>query len=132
MADTVTVAHHLHVPEIRSFMTAAAVSDVIREDYSPPTAADESGRSSQTFVVDVVARTGDARRRATARGRDIYAVTAPLVVEALERVLRDARAGGVFAIGERFDSRDFLSSLSEHVAVDFEEEQSLKARVHAT
>ncbi len=62
--------------------------------------------------VDVVARFGDAQRRATARGRDIYAVTAPLVVEALDRILRDPHAGGVFAAGEIFDPRDFLSALS--------------------
>lgn len=122
MADTVTIAHHLQAPEIHSFMTTGAVLDVSREDYSPPTPVDEKGRSAQTFLVDVVARFGDARRRATARGRDIYAVTAPLVVEALDRILRDPHAGGVFAAGEIFDPRDFLSALSpDHLVVEFEQ-----------
>jgi S-adenosylmethionine hydrolase len=46
---------------------------------------------------------------ATAHGRDIYAFTAPLVVEAVERIL-DGRSRGSDALapGEAFDSTDFL------------------------
>lgn len=48
-----------------------------------------------------------------ARGRDIYAFTAPLVVEALERILAgDTRsASGVVAPGEVFEARAFLEAL---------------------
>jgi NAD(P)-dependent dehydrogenase (short-subunit alcohol dehydrogenase family) len=123
MADAVTISHHVRVPEVRSFMTLSAVRDVTRENCSPPVPVDESGRSSQTFLVDVVARSGNVRRRATARGRDIYAVTAPLVVEAIERLLREPHAGGVFAAGELFDARDFLSSLApDHLTIAFDAE----------
>lgn len=128
-ADTATIAHHLQAPEIRSFMTTTAVREVSREDYSPPTPVDEKGRSSQTFLVDVVVRLGNARRRATARGRDIYAVTAPLIVEALDRILSHSHAG-VFAAGELFDPRDFLSSLSpDHLVAEFVQDQSPTAEV---
>ena len=52
-------------------------------------------------------------RRVTARGQDIYAITAPIVVEALERIL-DGRvtADGAVAAGEAFDARDFLAALA--------------------
>lgn len=84
-----------------------------------PTAADESGRSDQAFLVDVVVRSGEAERRATAGGRDIYAVTAPLVAEALERVLAGrTKSAGVASAGEIFDASDFLCSLEPHIAVD--------------
>jgi hypothetical protein len=48
-----------------------------------------------------------------ARGRNIYAITAPIVVEAAQRVV-DSRSKmpGVAAGGEIFDARDFLRSLS--------------------
>jgi hypothetical protein len=47
-----------------------------------------------------------------ARGRDIYATTAPIVVEATNRILSGlTRATGVVAAGEAFDARDFLDSL---------------------
>ena len=45
------------------------------------------GRSAETFVVDVVVRAGGAERRVVARGQDIYAVSAPLAVEAVDRIL---------------------------------------------
>jgi hypothetical protein len=58
-------------------------------------------------------------RRAIARGRDIYAVTAPIVVEAAERII-DGRfkATGVVAAGEAFDAQDFLRSLRPDVSLD--------------
>jgi hypothetical protein len=54
-----------------------------------------------------------------ASGRDIYAVTAPLVVEAACRVLAgEGDAAGVASLGARFDAKDFLSSLSpEHLTL---------------
>ncbi|MEU8661283.1 hypothetical protein AB0C31_31895, partial [Actinoplanes philippinensis] len=55
---------------------------------------------------------GDRERRVTASGRDIYAVTAPLVVEAAVRILSgDGAATGVAGLGARFDPRAFLSAL---------------------
>ncbi|MEV5831702.1 saccharopine dehydrogenase NADP-binding domain-containing protein [Spirillospora sp. NPDC052242] len=119
MADVVTVPRHLPIPEVRTYMTVEAAGDVASPDTPAPAAADETGRSAQTFLVDVVVRSGGAERRAVARGRDIYAVTAPLVVEAVDRVLTGrVRAAGVASAGEIFDAPDFLGALSPHVSVD--------------
>ena len=84
----------------------------------PPHPVDASSRSAQQFMMDVVVRNGDSERRATAKGRDIYAFTAPLVVEAAERLL-DGRftRKGTAAPGELFDARDFLASLKNEVTV---------------
>ncbi|MFJ6778060.1 saccharopine dehydrogenase family protein [Streptomyces yangpuensis] len=118
MADVVTVPTHLSVPEVTTYMTANAVQDIAAPATPAPAAADDSGRSDQTFVVDAVVRRGDAERRAVARGQDIYAVTAPLVVEALERVLTGrTRTVGVAAAGEMFDAPDFLRALAPHVTL---------------
>jgi short subunit dehydrogenase-like uncharacterized protein len=120
MADTVTISRHLKAPEIRSYMTAVAVKDLVNPDPGAPVAVDASGRSSQTFVVDVRVRRGAEERQAVASGRDIYAFTAPLVVEAMVRVIEgQVKKSGVFTTGEAFDARDFLASLSpEHLSVD--------------
>lgn len=110
--DSVTIPRHLRTREIHTYMTVAPLKDLSDPDLSPPAAIDESGRSSQTFLVEVVARSGSAERRAMASGRDIYAITAPLVVEATERVVSGlAETTGVAAAGEVFDARDFLMSL---------------------
>jgi hypothetical protein len=119
MADSATIPTHLDVSEISTFMSTNAADDVRAPDPSGPVAVDEYGRSAQTFLVEVVARSGGVERRAAASGRDIYAVTAPLVVEAAFRILAGAGdTAGVASVGARFDAKDFLSSLSpQHLAV---------------
>jgi hypothetical protein len=62
--------------------------------------------------VDVVARRESETRRVTARGQDIYAITAPIIVEALERILDGrVKAVGAVAAGEAFDAQDLLEAL---------------------
>jgi hypothetical protein len=101
MADTLAISRHLPAPQIRSYMTRAAVDDLSRPDLSPPEAADGSGRSAQTFLVEVVVRRGGEERRAAASGRDIYAMSAPLVVEAARRVVTGlVETPGAFSAGE--------------------------------
>ncbi|MEU2406948.1 saccharopine dehydrogenase NADP-binding domain-containing protein [Streptomyces rubiginosohelvolus] len=119
MADVVTVPQHLVIPDVTTYMSAEAARDVVSPDTQAPAAADESGRSDQTFLVDAVVRRGDTERRATASGQDIYAVTAPLVAEALDRVLTGrTRSLGVVPAGGIFDAPDFLRALEPHIALD--------------
>ncbi|MGP3974337.1 saccharopine dehydrogenase family protein [Streptomyces sp. 8N114] len=119
MADVVTVPSHLSIPDVTTYMTVQAVRDVAAPDTPAPAASDESGRSDQTFLIDAVVRSGGAERRAVARGQDIYAVTAPLVVEAVDRVLTGrTRTVGVAAAGKIFDATDFLRALSPHITLE--------------
>ena len=130
MADSVTISRHIRALEIRSYMTLAAVRDVVAPDAAPPV-IEASGHSAQRFIVEVVVRQGQIERRAVARGQDIYAFTAPLVVEAAERVINGVVKGtGVFTAGEAFDAPDFLRALCpRHLA--FELWQQQKALVRA-
>jgi hypothetical protein len=118
-SEIITISRHLRTPEIHAFMNLAPIKDLRNPDTPEPVAADESGRSSQIFLMEAVARRGSEERRAIARGRDIYAITAPIVVEAAERIL-DGRfkATGVVAAGEIFDAQDFLRSLRPDVSLD--------------
>ena len=118
-SEIITISRHLQAPEIHAFINLAPLKDLRNPDTPEPVAADESGRSSQTFLVEVVARRGSEERRAIARGRDIYAITAPIVVEAAERIL-DGRfkTTGVVAAGEVFDAQDFLMSLRSNASLD--------------
>ncbi|WP_042407204.1 saccharopine dehydrogenase family protein [Streptacidiphilus carbonis] len=119
MADVVTVPSHLAVPDVRTYMTVEAVRDLTAPDTPAPTAVDARGRSDQTFLVDVVVRSGGAERRAVASGQDIYAITAPLAVEAVERILTGrTRAVGVVSAGAVFDAPDFLRALSAHLSFE--------------
>lgn len=119
MADVVTVPSHVRVRDVRTSMSAEAARDLASPDTPAPEAVDARGRSDQTFVVDVVVTADGVERRATASGQDIYAVTAPLAVEAVQRVLDGrVRTTGVASAGAAFDAADFLRALSRHVVVD--------------
>ncbi|MEV0895991.1 saccharopine dehydrogenase NADP-binding domain-containing protein [Actinoplanes sp. NPDC049802] len=117
MADVVTVPSHLDVPEVRTYMSAVAAADLAAA-ASAPVAVDDRGRSAQTFVVDVVVRSGGEQRRMSATGQDIYAITAPLAVEAVDRLLTGrSKAVGVVSAGAAFDARDFLGALTGHLTL---------------
>ncbi|HTW36636.1 MAG TPA: saccharopine dehydrogenase NADP-binding domain-containing protein [Rhizomicrobium sp.] len=112
LTEIVTISRHLRAGEVHSFMNLTPLHDLGKADTPPPQLSHD-GRSAQLFLVDVTVRNGGSTRRAIARGRDIYAVSAPLVVEAMERILAEpGRDGGVFAPGAIFDATSFLASLS--------------------
>ena len=112
-ADSVTMSHHLTTQAINEYMTLAPLKDLGDRDRSPPPAVDARGRSAQTFLIEAVVELGKLQRRAVARGQDIYAVTAPLVVEALCRLFAPSQPwrGGVTA-GTLGDAREFLDALT--------------------
>jgi len=113
LSETITISQHLKTSEIRAYLNLPAMRDVRDPNTPTPTAADDSGRSSQMFLMQAIVRRGGVERRTVARGRDIYAIAAPIVVEATERVVNGlAKRTGVAAAGEAFDARDFLTSLS--------------------
>ncbi|MGW4519586.1 saccharopine dehydrogenase NADP-binding domain-containing protein [Amycolatopsis sp. NPDC004378] len=109
MADIVTIPRHLKVPTVTSYMTLNAANQL--STAAPRTEA-------ETFVVDVVVRAGSEERRIVARGQDIYAVSAPLAVEAAERILTGrTKTKGVAPAGEIFDAPDFLQALEPHITI---------------
>jgi len=112
LAESITISRHLHPSDIRFYLNKLSITELSNPNTPAPTPTDASGRSAQQFLVDAIVRRQGQSRRATARGRDIYAITAPIVVEAAMRIL-DGRCdtSGVRAAGELFDARDFLSSL---------------------
>ncbi|MGA3093500.1 MAG: saccharopine dehydrogenase NADP-binding domain-containing protein [Terriglobales bacterium] len=121
LAETIVISRHLRVPEVQAYMNLTPLEDLDDPNTPEPTAVDETGRSAQKFVMDVIVRRGEVSRRTTARGQDIYAITAPLVVEALERISSSRKkVSGTVAPGEIFDARDFLKALAQsHLEVDF-------------
>ena len=82
------------------------------------------GRSAQTFLIEAVVRRGSEERRAVVRGQDIYAVTAPLVVEALRRLLAQSpMRRGVVTAGE-LGARGYLEALDPR-HLTFEDAQTI-------
>ena len=118
LTETVLIAHHIATQSLTTYMNHTPLAELHDLATPAPVAIDDSGRSAQRFVVDVIVRNGADERRAQAMGRDIYAVTAPLVVEAALRLMQDEQRHGVLSPGAVFDARDFLSALAPtHLAL---------------
>ena len=115
LTETILISAHLQVLEIHNYLNQAPLRDLSDLATPAPVAADELGRSNQVFTIEVVVRSGSEERRASARGHDIYAVTAPIVVEATERLCKGAfHRAGTFALGDLFDAAEFLDALTVH------------------
>jgi short subunit dehydrogenase-like uncharacterized protein len=114
-SEIITMARHLAVSRISTKLATVALEDIRNPATPAPRAVDEAGRSAQQFVVDVVVRRGGEERQISAAGRDIYAVTAPLVAEAARRLIDGrVKVRGAAAPGEAFDAADFIDALSPH------------------
>lgn len=117
-SEIITISRHVPAASVRSYLNAAPLRELRDPATPPPLASDAAGRSSQRFLMDVVATTSRGTTRLVASGQDIYAVSAPLVVEACMRVLAMPTAvGGGFAPGEIFDTAHFLDALAPAISV---------------
>lgn len=112
-SETITLHRHLHLGELHSWLSSTALGELRDEATPPPTAADDEGRSAQRFTVDVVVRRGSVTSRWRASGRDIYAVSAPIVVEGAVRLLAGVPVAGAVAPGQAFDAADVLAALEQ-------------------
>jgi short subunit dehydrogenase-like uncharacterized protein len=111
-SEVITLARHLKVGAIRSWINRSALDDIRDAATTPPTAVDDSGRSAQRFEMVVRLVQAGVTRTACARGKDIYAVTAPIVVETALRLLAPSYGRcGALALAEAVDPVDLLRAL---------------------
>lgn len=114
LSEIITISRHLNVNTINTYLSQNSLDDLRNKDTPEPEPTDEKNRSSQHFSLEVVATKDNLQRTITAQGQDIYAVTSPLVVETVNRILSGKTVKtGVTVIGEIFDAADFLKSLNE-------------------
>ncbi|HEX2010957.1 MAG TPA: saccharopine dehydrogenase NADP-binding domain-containing protein, partial [Roseateles sp.] len=111
-SEIITLAHHLKADAIRSLLNRSALDDIRAATTPPPTAVDDSGRSAQRFELVVQLLQDGVSRTAGVRGQDIYAVTAPIVIEAALRLLAPSyRHRGALALAEAVDPVELLGAL---------------------
>jgi short subunit dehydrogenase-like uncharacterized protein len=114
LSEIITISSHLNVNTVNTYLSQNSLTDLRSKDTPEPKPVDEKNRSSQQFCIEVIATKGKNKRAISAQGQDIYAVTAPLVVEAVNRILSEkVNNTGVTTMGEVFDAADFLQSLNE-------------------
>jgi hypothetical protein len=112
-SEVVTISRHLRVRRLHAHLNARSLDELRDAATPPPSAVDAQGRSAQRFTMEVRVRDHAGTRSALARGQDIYAVTAPIVVEAAARLRAPSFEGrGALALGQAFDPGDFLRALA--------------------
>lgn len=115
LSEIITISRHLKANNITTYLSQNSLNDLRNADTPEPKPTDAKNRSSQLFSLEVVAVKDNQKRTITAQGQDIYAVTAPLVVEAVNRILshKTNKQTGVTTLGEGFNAGDFLKSLNK-------------------
>lgn len=120
LSEIVLIQRHVKTAELHTWLSRIALDD-IRDSATPaPRPADATGRSAQYFVVHAVVRRDGKARRIIARGRDIYAFSAPLICEVTTRLLdgKNVRIGA-HAPGAIFEAQEILSALTpNHLKFD--------------
>ena len=107
------IPRHIHVQELHNYVSEIAVREVLDPTTTPPTTDSSSGLSPQHFTIEVIVRGDQIQRRASMRGRDIYAISAPLLGEAAQQLLDgDFSDPGAHAPAEIFDAAAILAALA--------------------
>ena len=115
LSEIIAIARDPRIANAGSVMNVQPLTELSDPRTPEPIAVDALGRSAQKFMIDVIVENEGGQRRAMATGQDIYAVTAPIVVEAAERIFRGhvrASDNGAFALSELFEPRAFLAAIA--------------------
>lgn len=114
LSEIVTISRRGAVANVDSLMNRSALAELVDPATGTPKATDERGRSSQHFLMDVRVERGGQIRRATASGVDIYAISAPLVVEGALRVVarREAKKSGGLTLADLGRPSSFLTAVT--------------------
>ena len=111
-SEIVLITRHVKMAELHTWLNRVALDDIQSSTTPTPKPADETGLSSQRFVVDVVATRDGSTRRMIAQGRDIYAFSAVLACEGVERLLEgNFSCAGAQPPGIIFQAQELLAAL---------------------
>jgi len=108
--DAVMIPRGLATPQVDVVMALGGLA-ALRDPAACSPQPTPGRRSDQRFVVQANVHCHGEARTASAHGRDIYAITAPIVVEALSHALSGQRSGAL-SLSQLMDGRSTLSAIS--------------------
>ncbi|OBQ62219.1 saccharopine dehydrogenase NADP-binding domain-containing protein [Mesorhizobium loti] len=111
-SEIATVPRHLPTKRVAVKMTLSTIQDLASVDPAQASSVDSETRSKSTFSVVVDVRDPRGTTRVTAAGNDIYGITAPFMVNALE-LLPSAKTG-VCSPSEAFGGRRLVEAVRSH------------------
>lgn len=120
MSEMILLSRRFHIQEATSYLNIGSLTDLSNPSTPPPIVLADMGRSAQRFTLDVKVELEGEQRRATAVGHDIYAVTAPILVQACLTLLEaTAPSAGVQPPGEIFAARAFLEAMAPVLTIHY-------------
>jgi short subunit dehydrogenase-like uncharacterized protein len=111
--EVVTIPQHLEIPDVRVVMTASTLRESFGPDAPDPDEISDEQRAGSSFAVAADLRCGTGTRQVIATGKDIYGITAPMIVHAAMQ-LTASQLTGVVTPSQTVDARSFLESLHVH------------------
>jgi len=112
LPEAVTVPRHLDAATVRLVMTASTLRAVLGPDVSSSAQVTDQDRADSRFMVVALVTDGETERRTVATGRDIYGVTAPMIVATAQALLSEPKSG-VLTISQVVEPADLLVGLHE-------------------
>ncbi|QBD78756.1 NAD-dependent epimerase/dehydratase family protein [Ktedonosporobacter rubrisoli] len=112
LGEILTIPRHLQTQQIEALMAVATLQEINKPELPQSEAVAADLRSRSSFTIAVQAAAGSQECFGVARGVDIYGITAPIIVEAVQRLLAPgAGRVGALAPSEAFESALFLDTL---------------------
>ena len=121
LPEALTVSRHLDARTVRLLMTVSTLREVFSPDAPSPGRVNDQERADSRFTVVAVVSDGELERRTVATGRDIYGITAPMIVDAT-RALLTTRQSGVLAFSQVAPPTDVIGRLQRTHGLTVERE----------
>jgi short subunit dehydrogenase-like uncharacterized protein len=111
-SEIATLPRHVSAQRVAVKMALSTIQEFGAADPQWAAAVDSETRSKTTFSTIVEVKAAEGVTRLTTSGRDIYGITAPFMVNGLER-LQESGAG-VLSPSDAFGGRHLLDALRSH------------------
>jgi short subunit dehydrogenase-like uncharacterized protein len=111
LPEAITVPRNTGARNVHVLMAAATLQEMFSPHVPAPDSVSDEQRANSRFTIVATARDADRERRVHVTGRDIYGITAPIIVAATKAVLDSARAG-VLTPSQAVDPTDLLDELA--------------------
>ena len=110
LAETILIHHHVGAPEVRACINRSAVDDLTDSGGTRRHTGSTAVPAEQAFILEAAVTRNGITRGVRARGNDIYAISAPIVVAGTVRLLAGLPSG-VHAVGAVVDPVELLREL---------------------
>ncbi len=122
LTEVVTISRHIKVTNVQAFLSKNSLDDLKNTSNPETPVIEDENALAQSFYLQVELRAGHGKRIIAVKGKDIYAFTAPVILEIVRRMNSNySNLTGIKTLGEAFDATDFLHNLESKGVIQISE-----------